>query len=76
MGIYRIQRLSYKTNNTHHTKKRYHQLLGVNWLKQLPITINKILLDEPTNQSKTIHTKYNNLFETNHAIKNAVVKSR
>ena len=25
-------------------------LLGVNWLKQLPITINKISLDEPTNQ--------------------------
>ena len=25
-------------------------LLGVNWLKQLPITINKIILDEPTNQ--------------------------
>ena len=49
-------------------------LLGVNWLKQLPITINKILLDEHTNQSNDIHTKLYKLFETNHAIKNAEVK--
>ena len=49
-------------------------LLGVNWLKQLPITINKILLDEPTNQSNKFHTKFHKLFETNHTIKNAEVK--
>ena len=30
-------------------------LLGVNWLKQLPITINKISLDKETDQSETIH---------------------
>ena len=49
-------------------------LLGVNWLKQLPITINKILLHEPTNQSNDIYTKFHKLFEANHAIKNAEVK--
>ena len=49
-------------------------LLGVNWLKQLPITTNKILLDEHTNQSNEIHTKFHKLFETNHTIKNADVK--
>ena len=51
-------------------------LLGVNWLKQLPITINKISLDNNTDQSKTtkIHTKCEKLFETNHTIKNAEVK--
>ena len=49
-------------------------LLGVNWLKQLPITMNKILLDEHSNQSNEIHTKRHKLFETNHTIKNAEVK--
>ena len=49
-------------------------LLGVNWLKQLPIRINKISLDEPTNQSKNIYTKVNKLFETNHTIKNIEMK--
>ena len=49
-------------------------LLGVNWLKQLPITINKILLDEHNSQSNEIHTKFHKLFETNHTIKNAEVK--
>ena len=49
-------------------------LLGVNWLKQLPITINKIQLDEPTNQSETIYAKFNKLFETNHTTKNIEVK--
>ena len=49
-------------------------LLGVNLLKQLPITIKKILLDEPTNQSNKFHTKFHKLFETNHTIKNAEVK--
>ena len=49
-------------------------LLGVNWLKQLPITINKIQLDEPTNQSEAIHTKFSQLFETNHTIKSIEVK--
>ena len=49
-------------------------LLGVNWLKQLPITINKILSDEHTNQSNEVHTKFHKLFETNHTIKNAEVK--
>ena len=49
-------------------------LLGVNWLKQLPITITKILSDEPTNQSNDIHTKLHKLFETNHPINNAEVK--
>ena len=47
-------------------------LLG--WLKQLPITINKISLDEPTNQSENIYTKVNKLFETNHTIKNIEVE--
>ena len=49
-------------------------LLGVNWLKQIPITINKISLNEHTNQSNNIHTKFHKLFETNHKIKNAEVK--
>ena len=49
-------------------------LLGVNRLKQLSITINKILLDEPTNQSNAIHTKVHKLFETKHTIKNTEVK--
>ena len=51
-------------------------LLGVNWFKQLPITINKILLDNNTDQSETtkIHTNFKKLFETNHTIKNAEVK--
>ena len=49
-------------------------LLGVKWLKQLPITKNNILLDEPTNQSENIYTKFNNLFETNHTIKNREAK--
>ena len=49
-------------------------LLGVNGLKQLPITINKIQLDEPTNQSETIYAKFNKLFETNHTIKIIEVK--
>ena len=49
-------------------------LLGVNWLKQLPITIKKILLDEHNCQSNEIHTKLHKLFETNNTIKNAEVK--
>ena len=49
-------------------------LLGVNWLKQVPITINKIELDESSNQSETIYAKFNKLFETNHTIKNVEVK--
>ena len=31
-------------------KSNITPLLGVNWLKQLPITMNKILLDENINQ--------------------------
>ena len=49
-------------------------LLGVNWLKQLPITFNKILLDEPTNQSENSYIKFNKLFETNHTINFIEVK--
>ena len=50
-------------------------LLGVNWLKQLPITINGISLNKETNQSEAmIHTKFTKLFETNHTIKNTEVK--
>ena len=49
-------------------------LLGVNWLKQLPITINKIQLGESTNQSETIYANINKLFETNHTIKIIEVK--
>ena len=51
-------------------------LLGVNWLKQLPITINKISLDNNINQSETTktNTKFKKLFETNHTIKNTEVK--
>ena len=50
-------------------------LLDVNWLKQLAITINKILLDEPTKQSSAIQTKFHKLFVTNHTIKNTEVKN-
>ena len=46
----------------------------MNWLKRLPITINKILLDENTSQSENIHTIFNKLFEANHTIKNTEVK--
>ena len=49
-------------------------ILGVNWLKQLPLTINKISLDEPTNQSENIYTKFNKFFETIQTIKNIEVK--
>ena len=49
-------------------------LLGVNWLKHLPITINKTSLDEKTSQSEDIDTKFNKLFDTNHTIKNTEVK--
>ena len=51
-------------------------LLGVNWLKQLPITINKISLDNKTDQSETttIHTNFKKLFETNRTIKKTEVK--
>ena len=42
-------------------------LLRVNWLKQLPITINIILLDKETNQPETtIRTKFKELSETYH----------
>ena len=51
-------------------------LVGVNWLKQLPITINKISLDKETDQSETIHTKYKRLFEINHTIHNTKVKTQ
>ena len=53
-------------------------LLGVNWLKQLPITIIKISLDNKTDQSETttIHAKFEKLFGTNHIIKNIEVKIR
>ena len=50
-------------------------LLGVDWLKQLPITINGISLNKETNQSETaIHTNFKKLFEANHTIKNTEVK--
>ena len=49
-------------------------LICVNWLKQLPITINKVLLNEKTSQLEDIHRKFNKLFETNHTIKNTQVK--
>ena len=49
-------------------------LQGMNWLKRLPLTINKRLLDQITSQSESIHTKFNKLFETNHTIKNTEVK--
>ena len=50
-------------------------LLGVNWLKHLPSTINGISLKKETNQSEAaIHTKFKKLFETNHTIKNTEVE--
>ena len=49
-------------------------MLGVKWLKQLPITINKILLDENISQSEDIHTTFNKLFETNHTMENTEIK--
>ena len=56
------------------TRNDITPLLGVNWLKQLPITINKISLDSGNNQSEKIYAKYHKLFNTNHTIKNAEVK--
>ena len=50
------------------------KIIGVNWLEQLPTSINKIRLDEFTCQSKAIHTKFNKLFQSNHTIKNTEVK--
>ena len=51
--------------------------VGVNWLKQLPITINKISLDKETNQSEeAVYTKFKKLFETNNTIKNTEVKEK
>ena len=52
----------------------YTSLLGVDWLKHLPITINKISLANETNQSVVMYKKYHNLFTTNHTKKNAEVK--
>ena len=50
-------------------------LLGGNRVKQLPITINSILLDTETNQpERALHTKLKKLFKTNHTIKNTEVK--
>ena len=49
-------------------------LLGVNWLKQLPITVNKITLDNKTDESENIYKKYHKLCTTNHTMKNAEVK--
>ena len=49
-------------------------ILGVNWLKQLPITINKISLDNETSQSESIYKKYHKLFNTNLTIKDAEVQ--
>ena len=50
-------------------------LLGMKWLKELPITITRILLDKETNQSvTTIHAKIKKLFETNRTIKKTEVK--
>ena len=48
-------------------------LLGVNWLKQKPITKNKILLDNGADRSENLYKKYHKIFTTNH-IKNAEVK--
>ena len=44
-------------------------LLGVNLLKQLPITVNNILLDERTNQSKIVHSKFNEPHNQEHRSK-------
>ena len=53
-------------------------LSGVNWFKQLPITINKISSDNKTDplETTTIHAKFKKLFETNHTIMNTEVKIR
>ena len=45
-------------------------LVSVKWLEQLPITINEIILTEPTNQSNDVRTKLHRLFETYNTIKN------
>ena len=76
MGRYRIQ---WDNNNLPILIKQRSDiapLLGVNWLHQLSITINKIQLDEPTNQSEAIQGKFSKLFETNHTIKNKEVKNK
>ena len=49
-------------------------LMGVNWVKQLSITINKVSLDCSSDQSENIYKKYHKLFTTNDIIKNAEVK--
>ena len=74
MGRNRVQQKDHKTTNINHTKRQHYTTIRCNWLKQLPITINKISLDQPTNQSENIYTKFNKLFETNHTIKNIEVK--
>ena len=46
-----------------------------NCLEQLPTTINRISLDNKTNQLETtVRTNFKKLFETNHTIKNTEVK--
>ena len=76
MGRHRIQQQTNQITTPNYKKDRNHSLLGVNWLKQLPITINKISLDNDTDQSATtmIHTKFKKLFKTNHFVKNTEVK--
>ena len=41
-------------------------LLGVNWLKQLPKTKNKISLDRSTEQSENIYKKYHKIHHQPH----------
>ena len=43
-------------------------------MKQQTITINKILLDEPSNQPENIYAKFRKVFEKNHTINNIGVK--
>ena len=51
-------------------------LLGVNWFKKLTITINQISLDQESDQSETISTKYKKLFDTKHTKNNTEVRKQ
>ena len=74
MGNRGIQRGINQTTDANHQKKQYHTTTGSKLVKQLPITINKISLNNETNQSESVYKKYHKLFNANHTIKDAEVK--
>ena len=52
MGKHRVKQQPNQTTTPDYKNIDITPLLGVNWLKQLPITINGISLNEETNQSE------------------------